>query len=114
MLGEKIIESDAVLFATPVYWGDLSESLKSFLDRLRRTYWHRKGEQDSLGRPAVGICVAGGGGGGAPSCCRSLEKVLHTCGMDVLDVIPVRRQNLEMKLDVCERVGRWVVESGIG
>jgi multimeric flavodoxin WrbA len=31
-----IREADAFVFATPVYWSDLSESAKSFLDRLRR------------------------------------------------------------------------------
>ena len=29
--------ADNVLFATPVYFYDLSESLREFLDRLRRT-----------------------------------------------------------------------------
>jgi len=33
----KIAEADALVFATPVYWHDLSESAKRFLDRLRRT-----------------------------------------------------------------------------
>ncbi len=111
MLVAKIIDADAVAFATPVYWSDLSESLKSFLDRLRRICWHENGEKGLQGKRAVGICVAGGGGGGAPTCCVSLEKILHTCGMDMIDMIPARRQNLEMKLDVCETVGRWIVES---
>lgn len=34
-LREKIAKSDALVFATPVYWHDLSESAKIFLDRLR-------------------------------------------------------------------------------
>ncbi len=36
-LRDKIQAADALVFATPVYWGDLSESAKLFLDRLRRT-----------------------------------------------------------------------------
>jgi multimeric flavodoxin WrbA len=35
-LTEKIAKSDALIFATPVYWHDLSESAKVFLDCLRR------------------------------------------------------------------------------
>jgi multimeric flavodoxin WrbA len=33
---KKIENTDALVFATPVYWSDLSESAKTFLDRLRR------------------------------------------------------------------------------
>lgn len=105
---ERIRAADAVVFATPVYFGDLSESLKAFLDRLRRTCMHDAGKAGIGGKVAVGICVAGGGGGGAPSCAVSLERVLHTCGFDLVDVIPVRRQNLEMKQAVLQAVGQWL------
>ena len=101
----KIRSSDAVLFATPVYFSDLSESLRAFLDRLRRTGRHKDGKAGIEGKPAVGICVAGGGGGGAPACALSLEKVLGTCGFDLVDLVPVRRQNLELKLQVLRLTG---------
>jgi len=105
-LVEKLKGADASVFATPVYFGDLSESLRAFLDRLRRTIRHAEGIKD---KPAIGICVAGGGGGGAPSCCLSLATHLTTDGFDVIDMIPVRRQNLEMKLEVLRSTGEWVV-----
>ena len=99
-LVEKIGSADAVAFANPVYFGDLSESLRAFLDRLRRTSRNESGKKALEDKPAMGICVAGGGGGGAPACAVSLEKVLSTCGFDVVDMVPVRRQNLQMKLSV--------------
>ena len=102
---DKIRAADAVVLATPVYFSDLSESIRAFLDRLRRTCRHEAGRAGIQGKPAVGICVAGGGGGGAPACCVSLEKVLSTCKFDVIDTIPVRRQNLEAKLPVLEQAG---------
>jgi multimeric flavodoxin WrbA len=37
LLRTKIQNSNALVFSTPVYWHDLSESAKRFLDRLRRT-----------------------------------------------------------------------------
>jgi multimeric flavodoxin WrbA len=110
-LVDEIRGADAVLFATPVYFGDLSESLRAFLDRLRRTCIHDVGRSDIAGKPAIGICVAGGGGGGSYLCSASLEKVLATCGFDVFDVIPVRRQNAEMKLPLLEATGKWIVAS---
>jgi len=111
-LVDKMAAADAVVLATPVYYGDLSESMRAFLDRLRRTCTHQAGKEKIEGKPAVGICVAGGGGGGAPSCIVSLDKVLNTCGFDVVDMIPVRRQNLEMKLEVLRVTGRWPVFCG--
>jgi multimeric flavodoxin WrbA len=107
---ESIRGADVVVFANPVYFGDLSESLRAFLDRLRRTCMHEAGMEAVDGKFAVGICVAGGGGGGSPACALSMEKVLRTCGFDVVDLIPVRRQNMEIKLRVLEITGQWVAE----
>lgn len=107
-LVEKVISADAVAFATPVYFGDLSESLRAFLDRLRRTCMNESGKAKVAGKKAIGICVAGGGGGGAPFCTFSLAKVLSTCGFDVVDMVPARRQNLEMKREVLRSVGEWL------
>ncbi|MBD3185007.1 hypothetical protein GF312_22175 [Candidatus Poribacteria bacterium] len=109
-LVDKIKGADVVAFVTPVYFGDLSESLKTFLDRLRRTCMHESGKENIAGKKCIGICVAGGGGGGAPSCTVSMEKVLRTCGFDIVDLVPVRRQNLEMKVEVLKITGKWLIE----
>jgi len=109
-LVRKMSEADVVVFATPVYFSDLSESLKAFLDRLRRITRHEDGRKDIADKPAVGICVAGGGGGGAPRCCAELDRTLATCGFDVIDMVPVRRQNLENKIETLEVTGRWVAD----
>jgi len=106
---KKLRYADAAVFATPVYWGDLAEALRAFLDRLRRTSVHEEGKRGFAGKPAVGICVAGGGGGGAPACAVALERVLRTIGFDAIDLVPVRRQNLEFKLDILRRTGEWLV-----
>ena len=115
---EKIDYSDAVVFATPVYYNDLSESMKAFLDRLRRV---RSGiltpptpsiphplnpEEGSL---AIGLCYAGGSGNGSTFCCMNLERTLQFSGFDVVDMIPVRRQNLEAKRPVLQLIGEWLV-----
>jgi multimeric flavodoxin WrbA len=110
-LVSKINDADAVVFATPVYFGDLSESIRAFLDRLRRTCMHEAGKQNIAGKKAVAICVAGGGGGGSYSCSVSIERVIATCGFDLLDIVPVRRQNLDMKLAILETTGKWLAKS---
>ena len=114
-LVEKIRQADAVVFTTPVYYSDLSESLYAFTDRLRRICMHQAGYVSIKGKPAIGICVAGGSGGGSVVCCVSLEKVMTYCGLDVVDMIPVRRQNLQAKLPALELAGQWLAsEPGSG
>ncbi len=103
----RVAEADLVVFATPVYFGDLSESLRACLDRLRRVSLHESAKPQTAGKPAIGICVAGGGGGGAPHCTESLTRVLGHCGFDCVDMVAVRRQNLELKVEVLEATGRW-------
>jgi len=117
---EKIKAADVLVFATPVYFGDLSESMRGFLDRYRRTRFttvFRRPLATNIpnqlpvrqgGIPAIGYCYAGGSGNGTISCLASLERALLTSGFDVVDMIPARRQNLEMKLPLLESVGKWL------
>lgn len=105
--------TDAAVFATPVYFSDLSESLRALLDRLRRQCVNEPGRHGIAGKPAIGICVAGGGGGGAPQCCTNLTWTLQTAHFDVVDVFPVRRQNLANKLDELKAAGKdWATVLG--
>ncbi|HNQ35193.1 MAG TPA: flavodoxin family protein [bacterium] len=113
-LVEKMRGAAALVVATPVYFSDLSESLKLFLDRLRRTNRHENGRAGLAGKPALGICVAGGGGGGAPSCAFNLDRILQTCGFEAVDLVPVRRQNLELKLALLRLTGEWLARSADG
>lgn len=114
---EKIEAADVIVFANPVYFGDLSESMRGFLDRLRRIKFSgliAAGRGPGLfpsggGTPAIGLCYAGGSGNGPISCCANLERILQTCGFDVVDMIPARRQNLEAKIPMLELTGKWLV-----
>ena len=110
----KVKAADVLVFANPVYFGDLSESMRTFTDRFRRTLFKpgaapRPGFPMSGGTPAIGLCYAGGSGNGTVSCAASLERVLQTCGFDVVDMIPVRRQNIDVKVPMLEMVGKWLV-----
>ncbi len=112
-LAKKVKAADVLVFANPVYFGDLSESMRCFLDRYRRTLFKpgaapRPGFPMGGGTPAIGICYAGGSGNGTVSCAASLERVLQTCGFDVVDMIQVRRQNFDFKLPILEMTGKWL------
>jgi multimeric flavodoxin WrbA len=105
---DKVQAADVVIFANPVYFGDLSESMHAFLARVRRTTRHEAGKARVDGKTAVGVCVAGGSGNNAPECCYILDKFLSKCEFDVVNMIPVRRQNLEAKLPSLEMAGEWL------
>ena len=112
----KIKAADAVVFANPVYFRELSESMKSFLERYRRINWTgipRPGASQAPGpgaikKPVIGLCMAGGGGNGAPECCVIFERIFQQCGFDTLDLIPVRRQNFDLKLPILQLTGEWL------
>jgi multimeric flavodoxin WrbA len=114
-LAQKLRAADVFVCVTPVYFGDLAESLRAFLDRFRRTVFvppMNAPKPSNLlvkEKPAVGLCYAGGGGGFAAACAVSMERVLQICGFDIVDLILVRRQNLEIKLPILELTGRWLV-----
>lgn len=106
-LVDRIREADGLVFANPVYFSDLSESLRTFLDRLRRISFHEQGRVGIAGKPAVGICVAGGSGNGAPACGFYLDKALKSARLEVVDMVLARRQNLEMKQPLLVKTGEW-------
>jgi len=105
----KIASADALVFATPVYWHDLSESAKAFLDRLRRCETGR-GFKTFDGRKAVGIASAGGSGRGAVRALYNLEDYLRRLGFDVFDLVPVTKFSKDHKLGMLEEAGRRLVK----
>lgn len=109
-LVDRIRESDTVVFATPVYFSDMSESMRSFLERLRRICITEKGRPGITGKPVVGICHAGGSGGGSIPCMHNLELMLYQCGFSIEDMVSVRRQNFEPKQEMFRILGKWLTD----
>jgi len=104
----RLRRADCLVLATPVYYHEMSETMRAFTDRLRRTVNHPDGKVGVRGTPAIIVSVAGGGGGGAPQCCVGLQRVCEGCELAVLDTIPVRRQNLEAKMAQLRHAGAWL------
>lgn len=108
-LRKKIVESDALVFATPVYWHDLSESAKIFLDRLRRCE-RFSNFKTFLGKKAIGIASAGGTGAGAVRALYNLEDYLRRLGFEIFDLVPVTRVSKDCRLEMLEKTGRQLVK----
>ncbi|MCL2604516.1 MAG: flavodoxin family protein [Defluviitaleaceae bacterium] len=105
---KMISEADAFVYVTPVYWGEISEELKIFWDKLRRCettkQWNGREESISFhkNKPSIIVAAAGGGGGGIPSTFVAMDRAVdqlgeHTGHMNgtagVFDYIAVNRWN---------------------
>jgi len=109
-LVERLRATDLAVFATPVYWGEISEITRAFIDRLRRICLNETGKKGIKGKRTFAFCVAGGGGGGSFHSADLLNRILGHCDMDVIDVLPARKQNFDLKLDVLRLTGRWLAK----
>ena len=110
-LQEKIKNANGLLYITPVYWGEISEEMKIFMDKLRRCQatkqWDKRESEVSFhkGKPSIIVAVAGGGGGGITSTFFQLEQAILQMGGDawprenagIFDLIAVNRWNQEYK-----------------
>jgi multimeric flavodoxin WrbA len=97
-LHERTLKADAYVFVTPVYWGDLSESMKAFTDKLRRCEATRGNESGLANKPVIMVAAAGGSGNGMITCLASLERWIQHVHARKWDFIPVNRWNREYKL----------------
>ena len=112
-LQKKVQNADAFIYITPVYWGEMSEELKLFVDKLRRCQatkqWDSREEEVSYhkGKPSILVAAAGGGGGGCPSAFLHMERAIEAMGGDgwpkehagLFDFIAINRWNKEYKLE---------------
>lgn len=94
----QVVEADALVLVSPVYWGEMSESAKAFTDRLRRCE-ASAGEASRLnGKPVVAVAAAGGSGGGIASCLDSMRRLIRHVRARPAAGIGVNRWNRERRV----------------
>lgn len=91
----RIKACDALVLATPVYWGETSELLKCFLDRLRRCEF--SGEDLLRNKQALMIASAGGSGNGVLTCLEQMDRFCRQSGMVIFDYMVINRWNNDYK-----------------
>lgn len=107
-LRAKIIAADALVFVSPVYFWDLSESAKRFLDRLRRAEWSRRDTSPLRGKPVIGIVAAGGSGNGAVPAAAAMERYTTWLQLQHVVYLPVTRQNQALQLRAARDAGAFL------
>jgi multimeric flavodoxin WrbA len=111
----KIIDLDAYVIVSPVYWGEMSEPAKAFFDRLRRCEAFKemlKGKSIMHGKPVIGIAAAGGSGNGTINCLESMERFYKQMGADIFDLIGVTRRSRAYKIETIRAACKEMVLNG--
>lgn len=80
---EKIVNSDAVIFASPVYAYGVTSTMKKFIDRMSYLF-HR---QEMIGMPAMIVVTTDGGG--SSTVYKYLKMTLSGWGMDVVGNVQI-------------------------
>jgi len=101
---KAIVDSDAVVFVTAVYWHDTTECFKAFFDRFRRLETARN--HSVAKKNCLLVACAGGTGNGAVRCLENLDHAAEHMDMVPLDRLPVIQFNKTYMLPALEKAGR--------
>ena len=104
----RLIEADGIVFVSAVYWSDLTEQFKAFIDRLRRC--EATVNHSLTDKRCVLVACAGGTGRGTIECLGNMELALTHMGMRAYDRIPVNRYNSPYVLPALEQAGATYVD----
>ncbi|MCL2409478.1 MAG: flavodoxin family protein [Oscillospiraceae bacterium] len=103
--------ADAICIITPVYWGEITESLKAFIDRFRRCEFDMDGSRGGAlaGKKVLLVASPGGSGNGMVSCLDQLDRFCRATGAQVFDYIGVNRWNCEYKREAAYAAAKAMV-----
>jgi multimeric flavodoxin WrbA len=100
---DKAHEADMFCLVSPVYWGEMEESLKCFFDRLRRCEFDMPwgGQRDRKpafsGKQVLLIASPGGSGNGMLTCLEQMDRFCRHTGAIIFDYIGINRWNNDYK-----------------
>jgi len=87
---------DSYIFITPVYFWEMSESAKTFFDRLKRCDAFND-KSNIKGKKIICIACAGGSGRGTEETLKSFDILNHFLNTEMIGRIPVTKYNFEDK-----------------
>lgn len=92
---------DAYVFITPVYFHEMSESAKTFFDRLKRC--DAFNDDSKIKRKKI-VCIAcaGGSGNGTEETLKSFDTLNHFLGTEMYARIPVTKVNFESQKEIID------------
>lgn len=96
---EHMEDFDAYVFITPVYFHEMSESAKTFFDRLKRCDSFNDNSKIK-GKKIVCIACAGGSGSGTEETLKAFDTLNYFLGTEMYARIPITKTNFESQKEV--------------
>lgn len=90
------------IFVTPVYFREMSESAKTFFDRLKRCDAFND-ESKIKGKKTICIACAGGSGSGTEETLKAFDTLNYFLKTEIIGRIPVTKFNFEEKKEEIEK-----------
>ena len=90
---ETVKNADQIALITPVYWNEMAEGLKGFLDRLRRCEFGKAGALSE--KQLLLIASAGGTGNGILPCLEQMDRFCRHTNAVIFDALGVNRWNTD-------------------
>ena len=87
---------DVYIFVTPVYFWEMSESAKTFFDRLKRCDAFNENSKIK-NKKIICIACAGGSGNGTEETLKSFDILDHFLKTKMVGRIPVTKENFEIQ-----------------
>ena len=91
---DHMSEFDMYIFITPVYFHEMSESAKTFFDRLKRCDAFND-ESKIKGKKIICIACAGGSGSGTEETLKAFDTLNYFLKTEMIGRIPVTKFNFE-------------------
>lgn len=94
---------DSYIFITPVYFWEMSESAKTFFDRLKRCDAFNNNSKIK-GKKIICIACAGGSGNGTEETLKSFDILDHFLKTEMVGRIPVTKFTFESQREEIKKV----------
>ncbi len=105
----QMSDFDGYIFITPVYFHEMSESAKTFFDRLKRCDAFNN-DSRIKGKKIVCIACAGGRGDGTEETLKSFDTLNHFLKTEMVGRIPVTKFNFEEQKEEIMKAVQLLVE----
>lgn len=105
---EYMSNFDAYIFITPVYFWEMSESAKTFFDRLKRCDAFNDNSKIK-GKKIICIACAGGSGNGTEETLKSFDILNHFLKTEMIGRIPVTKANFEKQKEEIKRAVNFLL-----
>jgi len=113
VLHGAVVDAEGIILISPVYWGEMAESVKLVFDRLRRCEATRAEKSALVNKWIIAIAAAGGSGNGVISCLQSMERLIQHMRAQVQDLIGITQRSRAYKVETIRTAAKTMAQTGM-